>query len=131
MDQRSFDQLGKLQRAIMEAVWELGEATVRQVRVRIDPQRKMAYTTFLSTMQRLTRLGWLRRYRRGPAHVYKPAQCRWKAWAVSLCAFTERVFKGNQSLLFQTLFETMNLSDEDIAKLQEMIDKHRKRPADV
>ena len=36
MARTSLDRLGSLQKAVMEAVWELGEATVQQVRDRVD-----------------------------------------------------------------------------------------------
>lgn len=130
MAQRPFDQLGKLQRAIVEAVWELGEATVRQVRIRIDPQKKLAYTTFLSSMQKLEQSGWLQHYSKGRAYVYKPTQSRRSARVVSLRGFARRAFNGNQLLLFQTLIETMRLADEDIAELEKMVDEHRKGQAD-
>ena len=36
MARKSIDELGALQKAVMEAVWELGEATVGQVRDRLE-----------------------------------------------------------------------------------------------
>ena len=60
MSKQPLDQLGKLQREVVEAVWDLGEATVRQVWERICPKKDLAYTTILAAMQRLERSGWLR-----------------------------------------------------------------------
>ena len=60
MSKQPLEQLGKLQRQVVEAVWEAGEATVRQVWDRIDPRKKMSYTTILAAMQRLEKSGWLR-----------------------------------------------------------------------
>ncbi len=126
MPKKSLDQLGVLQRFIMDVVWECGEATVRQVRKRIDPRKELAYTTFLSSMQKLEKSGWLRHHRKGRAYVYVPTQSRTKASATSLQGFVKRAFKGNQMLLFQTLIETMRLADEEIAELEKMIDEYRK-----
>ena len=39
MARGSIDKLGALQKAVMEAVWELGEATVQQVRDRLGASR--------------------------------------------------------------------------------------------
>ena len=42
MPHRSLDDLGELQRAVIEALWELGEATVQQVRDQLarEPRRR-------------------------------------------------------------------------------------------
>ena len=45
MTGRSLDDLGDLQAAVMEVVWELGEATVGQVRDRLTGEKELAYTT--------------------------------------------------------------------------------------
>ncbi len=130
MARKSFDQLGRLQAAIMDVVWDLGKATVRQVCTRLDPEKRLAYTTFLSSMQKLERAGWLKHHQRGRAHVYEPTQNRKSSRALSLRGFIRRAYNGNQVLFFQSLIETMRLTDEDIAELEKMIDKHRKGQAD-
>ena len=59
MARRLLDTLGPLQKAIMSVVWELGEATVRQVFERLGKGRELAYTTILSSMHKLEKAGWL------------------------------------------------------------------------
>ena len=43
MARRSIDTMGELQKAVMEAVWDLGEATVGAVRDRLDREPEPAY----------------------------------------------------------------------------------------
>jgi BlaI family transcriptional regulator, penicillinase repressor len=126
MARTSMDRLGSLQKAVMEAVWELGEATVQQVRDRVDREPLPAYTTILSVMQKLEKAGWLTHRPEGRSYIYQPIRSREEAGATSLRTFIERVFRGDSLLLFQHLLDDENLSDEDLKALRTMIDRRRK-----
>ena len=130
MGKKSLDKLGKLQRAVMDTVWQLGEATVHQVRDRLGQKRELAYTTVLSVMQKLEKLGWLKHRAEGRTYVYRATRTRAQEGASSLRAFTDRVFRGDRLLMFQQLIDDGNLSDEDLARLKRMIDKRRKERRD-
>jgi predicted transcriptional regulator len=120
------DQLGKLQRAVVELVWELGEATVRQVWERLYPGKEVSYTTILAAMQRLEKSGWLRHRAEGKSNVYVPTRTREQAGASSVRTFVQRMFDGNALLMFRHLVEEGELSDEELQELQRLISKKRK-----
>jgi BlaI family penicillinase repressor len=126
MARTSFDRLGVLQKAVMEAVWELGEATVQQVRDRADREPLPAYTTILSVMQKLEKAGWLTHRAEGRSYVYLPSRSRQEAGVTSLRSFIDGVFGGDRLLLFQHLLADENLSDVDLKALKTMIDRRRK-----
>jgi predicted transcriptional regulator len=63
---------GDLQTEVMAHVWQLGEATVDDVRSRQPRARRSAYTTVQTVMNRLVDRGFLTRARRGRAFVYEP-----------------------------------------------------------
>jgi BlaI family transcriptional regulator, penicillinase repressor len=126
MARTSFDRLGVLQKAVMEAVWELGEASVQQVRDRVNREPVPAYTTILSVMQKLEKAGWLTHRAEGRSYVYLPSRSRQEAGATSLRSFIDGVFRGDRLLLFQHLLADENLSDEDLKALKTMIDQRRK-----
>jgi BlaI family transcriptional regulator, penicillinase repressor len=126
MARTSIDRLGTLQRAVIEVVWELREATVQEVRERIKRGPQPAYTTILSVMQKLEKSGWLTHRSEGRSYVYLPARSREEAGSSSLRTFIERVFSGDRLLLFQHLLKDENLSDQDLKALQTMIDRRRK-----
>ena len=130
MAEKSFDDLGELQRAVMEAVWESGEASVHQVRNLLRRRRKLAYTTVLSVMQKLERSGWLRHRAEGRSYVYLPTRTRKEASFRSVRALADRVFKGSRLLLFQHLLEDDTLSDEELAELTKMLHRRRKEKRD-
>ena len=56
----------------MRIVWELGEATVDDVRAAQPRSERVAYTTIQTVMNRLLERGLLDRERRGKAFVYRP-----------------------------------------------------------
>jgi predicted transcriptional regulator len=63
--------LGDLQMEVMAAIWKLGEATVDDVRDLQPANRKSAYNTVQTVMNRLLDRGLLTRTRRGKAFVYR------------------------------------------------------------
>jgi predicted transcriptional regulator len=59
----------------MESMWKAGESlTVRQLLGRLNHRRrpKLAYTTVMTVMSRLTEKGALRRERKGRGYAYEP-----------------------------------------------------------
>jgi predicted transcriptional regulator len=130
MARKHVDRLGGLQRAIMEAVWDAGRATVREVHARVGARRGLAYTTVLSAMQKLERRGWLRHRAEGRAYVYSAVRSREQAGSSSLREFIERVFGGDRMRLLQHLVDEP-LSAAEAAALQKMIDERAKEDRDA
>jgi predicted transcriptional regulator len=125
MSRRSLDDLGDLQKTVMEIVWTLGEASVNQVKTKLA-RRKLAYTTVLSVMQKLDKAGWLTHREEGRAYVYRPVVTRAEAGRSSLRQFIDRVCGGDPITMFQHLLDDQELSAADLAELRKMIDKRRK-----
>ena len=126
MSKQPLDQLGKLQRKVVETIWDFGEATVRQVWERICPKKDLSYTTILTAMQRLERSGWLRHRVEGKSNVYIPTRTRKQAGISSIHKLAQRVYDGNALLMFRHLVEEGDLSDEQLQELQKVISKKRK-----
>lgn len=76
--------LGPLETEILEIVWKLQNATVKDVHERIlaDPERELAYTSVTTVLRRLTDKGWLRCQKRGRAFYWKPLISREQAIAL-------------------------------------------------
>ncbi len=62
--------LGNLERETLNEVWRLQEASVRQVAESFDD--KFAYTTVMTTLDRLYKKGFLIRRKSGKAFLYAP-----------------------------------------------------------
>jgi predicted transcriptional regulator len=126
MSRQSIDSLGELQRAVMEVVWAAGEATVHDVRRRLERQKKPAYTTVLTVMQKLEKAGWLAHRTEGNRYVYVPTRSRDEAGAGSVARFVKRVFDGDAVAMFGHLIRTSDLSEADLLELRKMINEKRK-----
>lgn len=62
--------LGKLEREVMELSWRKGEISVRDVYLAFE--ERIAYTTLMTTLQRLHKKGVLDRRKQGRAFFYAP-----------------------------------------------------------
>ncbi len=66
--------LGHLEIAVMEILWELGESNVHQVVRKLE--RTLAYTTVMTTLDRLYKKGLLDRRKSERAYFYSPRRSR-------------------------------------------------------
>jgi predicted transcriptional regulator len=73
--------LGPLETEILNIIWELGSATVKDVHERIlaDPERELAYTSVTTVLRRLTQKGWLTCDKQGRAFSWQPLVSRKEA----------------------------------------------------
>jgi BlaI family penicillinase repressor len=123
MTRKPLDDLGELQRAVLEAVWDLGEANVHQVREQLARRKNLAYTTVLTTMQKLEKAGWLTHRSEGKTYIYMPAQTREQADAGSVRGLLNRVFAGDALAMFQHLIREGNLTPDELAELKRLIEQ--------
>jgi len=123
----TIDSLTGLQRSIVEAVWEAGEATVGQIQQALEKSKPLAYTTVLTLMRRLEEAGWLQHHLDGRTFVYQPAVSREQAARTSYVGIIDRLFKGKTGLLVQHLVEEENLSDNELLEIRKIIDRKRRK----
>ena len=64
-------QLGRLESELLERIWRRGEISVRDCHAEIG--LRLAYTTVMTTLDRLFKKGLLRRRKVGKAYLYSPA----------------------------------------------------------
>ncbi|MBD1809274.1 BlaI/MecI/CopY family transcriptional regulator [Microcoleus sp. FACHB-SPT15] len=76
--------LGPLETEILNIVWELGCATVKDVHERIlaDPDRELAYTSVTTVLRRLTQKGWLVCEKQERAFSWQPLISREEAQVI-------------------------------------------------
>ncbi|MEN6424585.1 MAG: BlaI/MecI/CopY family transcriptional regulator [Phycisphaerales bacterium] len=127
MQRKPLDDLGELQRAVLETVWGLGEANVHQVRERLGRKKKLAYTTVLSAMQKLEKAGWLGHRAEGKTYVYFPTASREQAGAGSVRGLLKRVFAGDAMAMFQHLIRESTLSADELGELKRLIEQREKQ----
>ena len=127
-----FDELGSLQRAVMEVVWEKGQASVSDVRRALGRSKRPAYTTVLTVLQKLEKAGWVKHRSEGRTYIYSAKRSREDEGAKSLKGYVDRVFQGDPLVLFEHLMDDDRLDDETLTALRKMIDnKRRERESNV
>ena len=70
--------LHELESDVMDAVWERGEASVREVMEALNTggDKERAYTTYMTILARLDSKGLLQRRREGKTDFYRPRYAR-------------------------------------------------------
>ena len=121
-------RLGELEAAVMQVLWEGGEATVQDVQRALRPHRDSAYTTLMTVMSRLATKGLLTRRKEGRAYVYAAAVARERVAGSMMTALVERVFGGSSSRAIAHLLESdEDVDDAELERLEELI-RARRRP---
>ena len=111
---------------IMSVLWELGEATVTEVRDRVDP--KLAYTSISSMIRTLELKGYVSHRRgEGKTHVYFPAVDAETAGESALSRLLEKVYGGSPIKLLAHLVDQKRLSEKELARMRELLKRTPKR----
>lgn len=114
-------KLTKFEMEIMEAVWSLGVASVREIQEQLPEPKRPAYTTVQTIIYRLEEKGAVRRIKKiGNAHIFEAVVTR-KAAHRRLIEDLLHVFGGSPRLLVAQLVETGQLSLDDIKELENML----------
>ncbi len=120
---KSLTPLGESEMEILHHVWDLGEATVKDVQELILKERKVAYTTVMTIMKNLADKGYLKYRKDGVTYVYSAARDPENVQSSLMSKMIDKVFKGSTSALVQSLVKQENLSKEDLDEIKQMIDK--------
>jgi len=122
-------RLTPLETLIMDALWDMPPATVREVQKTLDPVKPMAYNTVLTMMRILRDKGFLTSERHGRTDVYQPVVARAQVGQRSLREVLENFFSGSAQALVSQLLDSENLSPDDLRAIRREVDgKLRKRP---
>jgi len=130
MRRKSLTHLGETEMEVLHHVWDLGEATVTDVRERILEDRDVAYTTIMTVMKKLAEKGYLTYHKEGRSYVYEPAQQPNEVQHSLLQRLMEKVFNGSPSALVQTLVQREDLSDAERHEILDIIDALEASEAD-
>jgi len=125
--QPSFTQLGPLESRLLEAVWTRGSVTVRELIA--DGDLKIAYTTVMTTLDRLYKKQLLNRTAEGRAFRYTPRISREELQrAVAGHAIQQLLASGSAtSFPLSYLVEAVTAHDiELLDELQKLVENKRR-----
>jgi BlaI family penicillinase repressor len=112
---------------IMDVLWRLGEASVREVCDALAEKKRPAYTTVQTIVQRLEQKGAVRRTRKiGNALMFVPAVTRRSAYRRVLDDLLD-LFGGSAQPVVAQLLESGKLTLEDLKALEQQETARRKK----
>ncbi len=116
-------KLTRFELEVMEALWALGSASVREVQERLPARKRPAYTTVQTIIYRLEEKGALRRVKKvGNAHVFEPVVSR-KAAARRLVDELLDFFGGSPRTLMAQMVEAGRLTLEDLREAEGALER--------
>ena len=111
---------------IMSVLWDLGEATVTEVRDRVDPS--LAYTSISSMIRTLEMKGYVSHRRgEGKTHVYFPAIDAEAAGESALGRVLDKIYGGSPIKLLAHLVDQRRLSEKELGRMRELLKRPTKR----
>lgn len=114
-------RLGKLELQIMKVVWQMGRATVHDVKEALGKGRKPAYSTILTMMRKIEAKGYLEHDVDNRTYVYRPTISQEDVRRSVLGDILDRVFEGSPALLMNCLVEQKDISEPELQQIKELI----------
>jgi len=113
-------KLARLELQILEALWALGKASIREIQESF-PEPRPAYTTIQTTVYRLETKGAVRRVRKiSNAHIFEPIVARDVARHRLLDDILS-LFGGRAQPMMAQLAEAGKLTRDDVRELEKTI----------
>lgn len=122
MTKRKKKDLGELELAVLNAVFERPGCSVREIAVIMSEQRGLARTTILTVMQRLHAKGFLKRRKVGSLFRYTATGEQVQVVSDLIGQFVNKILGGSPAPFLAYLAGAKDLSEDQIAKLREIVD---------
>jgi len=105
----------------MDALWDLGSASIREIHEKLPERKRPAYTTVQTIIRRLEEKGAVRQTRQiGNAHIFEPLVTREAAHRRLIDELLD-LFGGSARPLMAHLAEAGKLSLEDLRELESIL----------
>lgn len=114
-------RLADLQLAIMQVLWDRGEATVGDVQKELEPSRKLAYTTVGTMLARMEEDGYVSHRTNGRVNVYQALLPREKVSRSMVSDLAQRLCAGDITQLVCHLLDECDVSREELSALKKLI----------
>lgn len=124
-DDMSRLNLSRFEIDVMDVLWRIGEASVREVHEELATKREAAYTTVQTILQRLEQKGAVRRTRKvGNALLFEPAVTRKSVYRRVIDELLELI--GGSQPLVAHLIDSGKLSLDDLKEIEKHVRKETK-----
>jgi len=125
-------KLSGRQLAIMQVLWDRGEASVAEVQESLDLERPLAYSTVATVMSRMERKGLITHREEGRIFHYRPAVSESGVGSSMVGELVERIFGGSPAELVSHLLDSDQVDASELDRIKQLVRQHeaqrRKRP---
>jgi BlaI family transcriptional regulator, penicillinase repressor len=117
--------LTDLQLDVIRVLWNAHEATAVQVADALRDKRNLALTTVATILARLEKRGIVSHRNEGRVYIYSAAITEDEVRGTMLSRVAA-AFEGDVAALINQLLNDRKLDTDEIARVQEMIDSHKR-----
>jgi predicted transcriptional regulator len=112
--------LGELEQAVMGALWKQAPACVRDVAQALA-ERGLAYTTLMTTLDRLHKKGLLDRTKQGQAFFYRPTMDQETYERRLVAAVLESLPTSSRASVLSGFLDFAAVDDDALSALEQLI----------
>jgi BlaI family transcriptional regulator, penicillinase repressor len=123
MPRKKLFSLTDLELDVMNIVWRLGHATVRQIVEGLRAQRPLAYTTVQTVLTILTQKGFVEYTQQGRAYLYSAIIQPEGVRRETVSAVVDKLFSGSSRSLVLHLIESDKFTIEEAQDLKKLLDQ--------
>jgi predicted transcriptional regulator len=109
---------------IMQAIWDLGEATVKEIQEHLPGNQH--YNSLLTIIRVLEKKGHLTHREEGRAYIYRALEQQAKSRNRAIGQLLKQAFGGSATSLVLSLVETGDLTREDIEAIRKQLAERAK-----
>lgn len=116
--------VSKAELEVARVLWDLGEATPRQVYEAYPKKKSADFTTVQTYLRRLEAKGYLRARRKGRVKTYVPRVRPSTVVREAVDDFMNLLFDGEALPLLHHLIKNRQVNPEDIEQFREMLNEY-------
>lgn len=119
------ETLTKAEERIMQVLWKLQKAFVKDIIEELDEEPKPPYNTVSSIVRLLEKKGYVNYKAYGKTYEYFPAVAKEDYAKTSFTKLMEGYFDGSPRSILSFMAKEEKLSEADIEELKALINKHK------
>jgi BlaI family transcriptional regulator, penicillinase repressor len=108
---------------LLKILWELGEASVRDVHAALNKKRRSAFNTVQTQLRNMEEKGLVEHSALGRSFIYRPLYSRQQVSS----RFLDQVFDGAIDQLMLSMLQATNVSEKELDELAQMIAETRRQ----
>jgi len=118
---------GSVELPVLEALWEKGALTGREIYEEVRRSKELAYTTVLTTVGRMVKKGSIRRKKRDGIYIYDPAWTRLEFERQATSAVIRGIVEISPLHAVSAFVDILSQSDADkLDEIMKIIEEKRK-----